>query len=187
MSAKKTNENNQRAEELEKEQAAKENETAGSEPKEAGQKQPAQNEAETLSQQLAQSNDKLLRTLAEYDNYRKRSQKERAEIYPDAVAATVTKLLPVLDNFERALQTDCADAEFKKGVEMIFTSFTETLKALGVEEIEAQGKEFDPNLHNAVMHVDDEAIGENMVAQVMQKGYKLGERVLRHAMVSVAN
>lgn len=149
--------------------------------------QPEVSEADALKAQIDELNDKLMRTLAEYDNYRKRSQKERMEIYPDAVAGAVTKFLPVLDSFDRALQTECTDAEFKKGVEMIFTSFKECLSALNVEEIEADGKEFDPNLHNAVAHIESEALGENTVASVFQKGYKLGERVLRHAMVQVAN
>lgn len=147
----------------------------------------APDETAALRRQLDDCSDKLMRTLAEYDNYRKRSQREKTEVYPDAVAATVTKLLPVLDNFERALGTECADADFKKGVEMIFANLSETLKAMGVQEIEAAGQQFDPNLHNAVMHIEDEAIGENVVAQVMQKGYQLGDRILRHAMVQVAN
>ncbi|WP_343252346.1 nucleotide exchange factor GrpE [Ligaoa zhengdingensis] len=148
---------------------------------------PEKTEAEQLAEQVEQLNDRLMRTLAEYDNYRKRSQKERTELYPEAVAATVAKFLPVVDNFERALESACSDADFKKGVEMIYTSMMECLKGLGVEEIEAQGAVFDPNFHNAVMHIEDEALGENVVASVFQKGYKIGERVLRHAMVQVAN
>lgn len=191
MSAKKTNAENPQEKPLDEEILERdESQTAAQEeapqPDEAAPEQPC-GEADTLRRQLDEANDKLMRTLAEYDNYRKRSQRERAEVYPDAVAATVQKLLPVLDNFERALGAECSDADFKKGVEMIFNSLSETLKAMGVEEIEAQGKEFDPNLHNAVMHIEDEAFGENVVAQVMQKGYRIGERVLRHAMVQVAN
>ena len=144
-------------------------------------------EAESLSAQLEEQSNTLLRTLAEYDNYRKRSQKERMEIYPEAIATTVSKFLPVLDSFERALQTPCSDAEFKKGVDMIFTSFKECLKALNVEEINPAGEQFDPNLHNAVMHIEDENLDENVVSTVMQTGYKIGDRVLRHAMVQVAN
>lgn len=140
-----------------------------------------------LQVQVNELNDKLMRTLAEYDNYRKRSQKERLDIYPDAVASTVTKLLPVLDNFGRAMEVQCTDTEFKKGIDMIFTSFQEFLKGVNVEEISAQGGPFDPNLHNAVMHIEDDALEENMVAMVLQKGYKMGDRVLRHAMVQVAN
>lgn len=147
----------------------------------------ALSEAETLKKELDEQKNKLLLTLAEYDNYRKRSQKERMEIYPEAIASTVSKFLPVLDNFDRAMQTECGDPEFKKGVEMILTSFKECLKALNVEEIEPQGTEFDPALHNAVMHVEDESLGSNTVSATLQKGYKIGDRVLRHAMVQVAN
>lgn len=165
-------------------------ETAGAQSTEKAEQEAAKHEASeenALQQQVGELNDKLIRTLAEYDNYRKRSQKERMEIYPDAVAATVTKLLPVLDNFERAMETQCADVEFKKGVDMIFTSFQEFLKSVNVTEIEAAGKAFDPNLHNAVMHIEDETLSDNMVAAVFQKGYQMGDRVLRHAMVQVAN
>lgn len=149
--------------------------------------EPQLSEAEKLKAQAEELNNKLLRTLAEYDNYRKRSQKERMELYPEAISSTVSKFLPVLDNFERALQTDCADTEFKKGIEMIFTSFKECLKGLNVEEIEPTGESFDPNLHNAVMHIEDEKLGENTVSAVLQKGYKIGDKILRHAMVQVAN
>ena len=96
-------------------------------------------------------------------------------------------MLPVLDNFERALQAECGDADFKKGVEMIFTSLKDILNKMGVEEIEAEGKAFDPELHYAVSRIEDENLGENIVANVLQKGYKMGERVIRHAMVAVAN
>lgn len=190
MSAKKDKENKRRPEEAAEEAVKTEQETmetAGD--VENGQENAEQvnSEAEAHKAQLDELNDKLMRTLAEYDNYRKRSQRERLEVYPEAVAATVSKFLPVLDNFERALGADCADPDFKKGVEMIFTSFTECMKALNVEEIEAQGKEFDPNFHNAVMHTEDESVGESVVTMVMQKGYKIGEKVLRHAMVQVAN
>ncbi|WP_312645015.1 nucleotide exchange factor GrpE [Hydrogenoanaerobacterium sp.] len=181
MSAKKAKESAPQAEEAKVEDVATE-ETAA---------QPAVeqeiSEADLLKKQMEELNDKLMRTLAEYDNYRKRSQKERLEIYPEAVAQTVSKFLPVLDNFDRAMESECEDSEFKKGVDMIFTSFKECLKALNVEEIEAEGKEFDPNLHNAVMHLEDENLGENTIAAVFQKGYKMGDKVLRHAMVQVAN
>lgn len=169
---------------LEQEGAGAQQEAAGEQP---GAEEPGSDGAEALKEQLAELNDKMMRTLAEYDNYRKRSQRERMEIYPDAVAATVTKFLPVLDNFERAMQSECTDAEFKKGVEMIFASFRECLESLNVVEIEAKGLPFDPNFHNAVMHIESDELGENIVADVFQKGYRLGDRVLRHAMVQVAN
>lgn len=140
-----------------------------------------------LKQQLAEANDRLLRTLAEYDNYRKRTQKEKDSIYPQAQADTVARFLPVLDNFERAMQSECADPNFKKGMEMIFDSLVHTLGELKVEEIGKEGETFDASLHNAVMHVEDEAYGENVIVQVLQKGYRLGDRVIRYAMVKVAN
>lgn len=144
-------------------------------------------ELEQAKQEAAGLQERLLRTLAEYDNYRKRTQKEKDAIYPQAQADTVLKFLPIIDNFERALQCECADPEFKKGVEMIFTSFLTTLKELSVEEIGQEGESFNPDFHNAVMHIEDEALGENVVAQVLQKGYRIGERVVRYAMVTVAN
>lgn len=137
---------------------------------------------------LAEANDKYMRLFAEYDNYRKRSAKEREGIYTDACVDTVTEILPILDNMERALQYKDNDAEnIAKGLEMIMKSFTETLAKLGVTEIEAQGKTFDPNFHNAVMHVDDEAYGEGEIIEVFMKGYIKGDKVLRHSMVKVAN
>ena len=140
-----------------------------------------------LQKQIDELNDKLLRTLAEYDNYRKRSIKEKDAIYPQAKADTVEKFLPIIDNFERAMQTECSDEAFKKGIEMIFQSFIKTMTDLSVEEIGKEGETFNPDLHNAVMHVEDENYGENVVAQVLQKGYKIGDRVVRYAMVKVAN
>lgn len=140
-----------------------------------------------LEQQLVEANDRLLRTLAEYDNYRKRTQKEKDSIYPQAQADTVARFLPVLDNFERAMQSECTDPSFKKGMEMIFDSLVHTLGELKVEEIGKEGETFDASLHNAVMHVEDEAYGENVIVQVLQKGYRLGDRVIRYAMVKVAN
>lgn len=142
---------------------------------------------EKLQKQIDKLNDKLLRTLAEYDNYRKRSIKEKDAIYPQAKADTVEKFLPIIDNFERAMQTECSDEAFKKGIEMIFQSFIKTMTDLSVEEIGKEGETFNPDLHNAVMHVEDENYGENVVAQVLQKGYKIGDRVVRYAMVKVAN
>ena len=139
-------------------------------------------------EELAEANDKYMRLFAEYDNYRKRSAKEREGIYTDACVDTVTEMLPILDNMERALQYKDNDAEnIAKGLEMIMKSFTETLAKLGVTEIEAQGKPFDPNFHNAVMHVDDEAYGEGEIIEVFMKGYIKGDKVLRHSMVKVAN
>ena len=140
--------------------------------------------------ELADLNDKYLRLCAEYDNFRKRSAKEREGIYADACADALTKILPVLDNLERAAlynTEDVAETPVGKGLELTLKSFAETLSQLGVQEIEALGKPFDPNLHNAVMHVDDESSGENEVVEVLMKGYAKGDKVLRYAMVKVAN
>ena len=133
-------------------------------------------------------NDRYLRMAAEYDNFRKRSQREREQAYTDAVSRAVTALLPTYDNLERAIKAETADAEYKKGVEMTMTQLTESLKGLNVTVIEASaGTTFDPNFHNAVMHVEDEALGENVIAEVFQQGFQIGDKVIRHAMVKVAN
>lgn len=143
---------------------------------------------EELEKELAASKEAHIRTLAEYDNYRKRTVKEKEATYGDAKASTLTELLPVLDNFDRALSVDSSDFEsYKKGVEMIYQNFTEILKKLGAEAFGEKGEKFDPNFHNGVMHVEDESFGENEIAEVFSKGYKLGDRVLRPAMVKVAN
>lgn len=140
-----------------------------------------------LEESAAADKDKYLRLLAEYDNFRKRSVKERLDAFADATAKAALEVISVIDNFERAMAAECSDESYKKGVEMIYGQFTEVIKKLGVEEIEALGKEFDPNLHNAVSQVEDESFGENTVSQVYQKGYKLGDKVIRCAMVVVAN
>ncbi len=137
--------------------------------------------------ELNGANDRYLRLLAEYDNYRKRSQKEKDNLYGDIRADVVTKFLPVYDNLARALQQSTEDEAYRKGVEMIMTQFDTTLEKLGVTKIESLGKTFDPNLHNAVMHVDDEEKGENEIVEVFQEGFMLGEKVIRFAMVKVAN
>ena len=136
---------------------------------------------------LAVEKDRYLRLAAEYDNYRKRSQKERENVYADAKADTVLQLLPVYDNLERALKAECSDPAFYKGVEMTMDQLMGIFGKLGVEVIEAAGQPFDPALHNAVMHVEDESLGENVVAEEFQKGFKLNDKVIRFAMVKVAN
>ena len=142
---------------------------------------------EGLAKLVADVNDKYLRLAAEYDNYRKRTAKEKENIYGDAKADTIKPLLAVYDNLERGIaQYDEADAH-RQGLELILRQFTETLTKLGVTEIEAKGQPFDPGLHNAVMHVEDETAGENTVVEVFQKGFMLGDKVLRFAMVKVAN
>ena len=142
---------------------------------------------EGLAKLVADVNDKYLRLAAEYDNYRKRTAKEKESIYGDAKADTIKPLLAVYDNLERGIaQYDEADVH-RQGLELILRQFTETLTKLGVTEIEAQGQPFDPEKHNAVMHVEDESVGENTVVEVFQKGFMIGDKVLRFAMVKVAN
>ncbi len=135
----------------------------------------------------AAETDRYLRLAAEYDNYRKRSAKEREAIFTDVKTDTVAKFLPVYDNLVRALAQETADEAYKKGVEMIMHQFMDVMAKLGVTEIEAVGKEFDPEVHNAVMHVDDESLGENIIAEEFQKGFRLGEKVIRFSVVKVAN
>lgn len=156
-------------------------------PKAAKELEAMKAEFEKAQAESADLKDKLLRTMAEYDNYRKRTAKEKEMIYPEATKKAVEKFLPVLDNFERALAAPTTDEGYKKGVEMIYSSMLEAFKALGVEEIAAMGEEFNPEMHNAVMHVEDEALGENVICEVLAKGYKLGDSVIRYAMVKVAN
>lgn len=144
-------------------------------------------ELETLQKAKDELYDKYLRTLAEYDNFRKRSQREKDAIYGDATIDTVKKLLPVLDNFERALNYECKDEEFKKGIALIQNTLIEVFDNLGIKEIPAVDEQFDPNLHEAVMHIDNPAYGENVVTDVYRKGYMLGDKVIRHTMVTVAN
>lgn len=152
-----------------------------------------ESELEGLHKQLeraekaaAEANDKYLRMLAEYDNFRKRSQKEREGCYADAYSDAVSAVLPVLDNLERAAKFSDAEA-VAKGLALTLKSFEETFSKLGIREIEAVGKPFDPQLHNAVMHIEDESYGENEIVEVLQKGYIKGDKVIRYAMVKVAN
>lgn len=166
-------------------------EQAAEEPKEEKTSEPkAAEKAEKKIdpvEELRGANDRYLRLLAEYDNYRKRSQKEKDNLYGDVKANAVTAFLPVYDNLVRALAQSTEDEAYRKGVEMIMTQFEQTLKKLGVEKIESLGKTFDPQLHNAVMHVEDETKGENEIVEVFQEGFRLGEHVIRFAMVKVAN
>ena len=142
---------------------------------------------EGLAKSLADEQDKYLRLAAEYDNYRKRSQKEKDNLYTEIRSETVEKFLPVYDNLERALAQETQDAAFKKGVEMTMNQLVSVMEKLGVESFGAAGDHFDPQLHNAVMHIEDESLGENVIAEVFQKGFKVGEKVVRFAMVKVAN
>lgn len=142
---------------------------------------------EAAEKALAAYEDKFLRLSAEYDNFRKRSVKEKADIYPEATARAVEAFLPMADNFERALMAETTDEKYKSGVQMIYNQLCEAFKSLGVEVIDRVGKEFDPNLENAVSRIDSDEYGENIVAQVYQKGYKKGDKVIRPAVVVVAN
>ena len=151
-------------------------------------------EAEVLSEKeteltakVAELEDQLLRKIAEFDNYRRRTTKEKEEIGLTAKIKCIGELLPVLDNFERALAVSSADESFLKGVQMIFDSMVSTLKKMGVEEIEAEGKPFNPDLHYAVTRVENPELESNTIAAVLQKGYQMSGKIIRHAMVAVAN
>ena len=148
---------------------------------------PLLEELETLKQNLTDQEDKFLRLAAEYDNYRRRSQKEKESAWADSKAETAAAFLPVYDNLERALKQETADEAYKKGVEMTMTQLKEVLSKLGIQEIPALGETFDPNLHNAVMHVEDENAGENTIVEVFQAGFRTEEKVIRFSMVKVAN
>ena len=137
--------------------------------------------------EYAALNDKYLRLCAEYDNFRKRSQKERDSLYVDIKAETLKKFLPVYDNLVRALDQSTEDEAYRRGVEMIMNQFNTTMEKLGVTEIESLGQKFDPAFHNAVMHVEDAEKGENEIVEVFQKGFLMGDKVIRFAMVKVAN
>ncbi len=153
-------------------------------PRQEKEKKP---EKPSEAEELAALNDKYLRLCAEYDNFRKRSQRERDSLYADIKAETLKKFLPVYDNLVRALEQPTSDEAYRRGVEMIMTQFNSTMEKLGVSEIESLGKKFDPSLHNAVMHVEDEEKGENEIVEVFQKGFMMGDKVIRFAMVKVAN
>ena len=149
----------------------------------------AEAEIEALKAELSAEQEKYMRLYAEYDNFRRRSAKERDGIYADAYCDALEQILPIIDNIERATQYSADDPEspMAKGIELTVKSCVEALNKMGVYEIEALGKTFDPNLHNAVMHVEDEAFGENEVAEVFMKGYIKGDKVIRFSMVKVAN
>ncbi|MCL2638175.1 MAG: nucleotide exchange factor GrpE [Oscillospiraceae bacterium] len=144
---------------------------------------PQETETPQEPTELEKLKDQLLRTIAEYDNYRKRTARERIELEADIVAKTITGILPALDNLERALLAECKDENYKKGIEMIHGSFLETLKSLGVEEVVEE--DFDPAVHQAVQHVESE-LESGKVVQTFQKGYKIGNKIIRFAMVSIA-
>jgi len=198
--SKKTNSSPASEEQAKEASAAEQNEqtAAQAKPEAEAAKQPEEKKPEDAKQQeasefgkaqqaLAQEHDSYLRLAAEYDNYRKRSQKEKDNLYTEIRSETVEKFLPVYDNLERALAQETQDAAFKKGVEMTMNQLVSVMEKLGVESFGAAGDHFDPQLHNAVMHIEDESLGENVIAEVFQKGFKVGEKVVRFAMVKVAN
>ncbi|MBR2590404.1 MAG: nucleotide exchange factor GrpE [Clostridia bacterium] len=152
------------------------------------QEQEKQSDVETkLCEQLKAKDEQFLRLAAEYDNYRKRTAKEKEETYQNATAQVLTEFLEVADNFERAMKAESELEDYKKGIEMIFTQFSDKMQKLGAQPFGEAGESFDPELHMAVSHVEDETKGEGEITEVYQKGYKLGDKVIRHAMVIVAN
>ncbi len=139
------------------------------------------------AQLLAEEHDKYLRLAAEYDNFRKRSAKEKESAWADSKASTAAAFLPVYDNLERALKAPCTDEAYQKGVEMTMNQLKDVLTKLGIEEIPALGEKFDPNCHNAVMHVDDDSVEDNIIVEVFQTGFRSGDKIVRFSMVKVAN
>ena len=156
--------------------------------KEKKESEKLKEELEKAKADLATLNDRYLRLRAEYDNFRKRTEREKAAIYDDATSLAVTEILPVADNLERALQLEeCSVEDLRKGVEMVQTQLHTSLTKLKITAVGEVGEAFDPNLHNAVSHIEDETLGENVISAVYQKGYKRNEKVVRPAMVQVAN
>ena len=168
----------EKTEDITEEQAEQETQT---EPEET-----EANEADKVAEELSAVKEQLVRTMAEYDNFRKRSQREKDALRSDIIVNVTSKFLPVMDNLERALNADCTDENYKSGVKMIYDSFMETLKGLGVEEIESDGADFSPNLHQAVQKIQSEEVESGKVAQTFAKGYKIGDKVIRFAVVAVA-
>ena len=176
------------AEEIKSETEAEEVKTEAPKAEETKSEEPkAEDPKPDPTAEYAALNDKYLRLCAEYDNFRKRSQKEKDSLYGDVKAETLKKFLPVYDNLVRALAQSTEDEAYRRGVEMIMNQFNVTMEKLGVTEIECLGKKFDPAFHNAVMHVEDEEKGENEIVEVFQKGFMMGDKVIRFAMVKVAN
>ena len=175
----------------EKEAKSSETDKETEKSEDAGKKEKApEKKKDPKDEEIDELNDKLRRSMAEFDNYRKRTDKEKSAMYEIGAKDVIEKILPIVDNFERGLNTIPEDAKgtaFAEGMEKIYKQFVKTLDDLGVKPIEAVGKPFDPNFHNAVMHVEDENLGENVVAAELQKGYTYKESIVRHSMVQVAN
>ena len=175
----------------EKEAKSSETDKETEKSEDAGKKEKApEKKKDPKDEKIDELNDKLRRSMAEFDNYRKRTDKEKSAMYEIGAKDVIEKILPIVDNFERGLNTIPEDAKgtaFAEGMEKIYKQFVKTLDDLGVKPIEAVGKPFDPNFHNAVMHVEDENLGENVVAAELHKGYTYKESIVRHSMVQVAN
>ena len=172
----------------EKDETAAKEEKPEEKKKKFGRKDKKQEEKnEAHAQEIAAMNDKYLRLAAEYDNFRRRSQKEKDNRYNDGKTDALIQFLPVYDNLARALATPTEDEAYRKGVEMIMTQFNSTMEKLGIEKIESLGKTFDPTVHNAVMHEENAEKGENEIVEVFQEGFKIGDKIVRFAMVKVAN
>ena len=164
-----------------------ENEKQEKQPVEETSAEAAQQQVNPWEEKYNAEHDSYLRLAADYDNFRKRTAKEKEQLYGNGKADAVEKLLPVYDNLERALNQPTEDAAYKKGVDMTMTQLVTILNSLGVEIFGEAGDAFDPNIHNAVMHTEDDSAAENTITQVFQKGFKLGEKIVRFAMVQVAN
>ena len=154
---------------------------------EVKEKEESTENTEPMQQELDELTDRYKRVLAEFENHKKRSQKERDNLYNMILADIIGNILPILDNLENAVKVETKDEEFKKGIELVLKQFQDTLKAKGVEEIKTVGETFDPELHEAVSSIQDETKGEKEIVQEYRKGYKIGTKVIRHSMVVVAN
>lgn len=179
-------ETNETSETLEDSESLDENEENNDKENELDIMRKLKDENKKLSNEADALKERLLRLTAEYENYRKRTAKEKESIYTDACTDVLKEMIPVLDNLERAVQVEGNAEDIKKGIEMTIKGFNASFEKLGVEEIDATG-EFDPNLHQAVMHIEDENHGANAIAEVFQKGYKRGEKIIRYTVVKVAN
>ena len=175
----------------EKEAKASETDKETEKSEDAGKKEKApEKKKDPKDEKIDELNDKLRRSMAEFDNYRKRTDKEKSAMYEIGAKDVIEKILPIVDNFERGLNTIPEDAKgtaFAEGMEKIYKQFVKTLDDMGVKPIEAVGKPFDPNFHNAVMHVEDDSVGEGIIVEEFEKGYTYRETVIRHSMVKVAN
>ncbi len=174
-------------EKKDQEEQVKKNNKAEGNDKNTDEKIEANKKVETLKIQLEETEDRLKRVAAEFDNYKKRSAKEKTELYNSIMADVVSNFLPVIDNLEKAVEVETKDEEYKKGIELVLKQFQDVLLTNGVQEIEAIGQTFDPEFHEAVSSVQDDTKGEKEIVQEYRKGYRIGNRVIRHSMVIVAN